>query len=54
MKERYIMAEFQDANGNIVYWHTDARVVWLSDGTSLDAYLNADVTDERINKILEV
>lgn len=52
--ERYIMAEFQDSNGNIMYWHTDARVVWLPDGTSLYAYLNADVTDGQIDKILEI
>ncbi len=49
---RYIMAEFQDSDGNIIYWHTDARVVWLPDGTSLDTYLNADVTDDLINEIL--
>lgn len=50
--ERYIMCEFQDSNGNIVYWHTDARVVWLPDGTSLYTYMDADVTDEQINAIL--
>ena len=43
--ERYIMAEFQDDKGNIIYWHTDARVVWLPDGTSLYAYMDADVAD---------
>lgn len=51
--ERYIMAEFQDANGNIIYWHTDARVVWLPDGTSLYAFLNDEVTDAMLNGILE-
>lgn len=50
--ERYIMAEFQDSKGNIVYWHTDVRVVWLPDGTSLYTYIDADVTDEQINAIL--
>ena len=52
MNGKYIMAEFQDADGNIIYWHTDARVVWLPDGTSLNVYLDADVTDEQIDKIL--
>lgn len=50
--ERYIMAEFQDSNGNIIYFHTDARVVWLPDGTSLYALLNGTMTDEQINTIL--
>lgn len=50
--ERYIMAEFQDSNGNIIYFHTDARVVWFPDGTSLYALLNETMTDERINAIL--
>lgn len=50
--ERYIMCEFQDSQGNIIYWHTDARVVWLPDGTSLYAYMDANVTDDQINAIL--
>lgn len=50
---RYLLVEFQDADGNVCYFHTDARVVWLPDGTSLYAFLNADVTDEQINSIFE-
>ncbi len=49
----YIMAEFQDYRGNIIYWHTDARVVWFPDGTSLYDFLSADVTDEQIDRILD-
>lgn len=51
--ERYIMAEFQDDEGNIIYWHTDARIVWLPDGTSLYAFLNSAVTDTTLNGILD-
>lgn len=50
--QRYIMAEFQDSNGNIIYFHTDARVVWLPDGTSLYDVLAAKISDEQINTIL--
>lgn len=44
--------QFQDSNGNIIHWHTDARVVFFPDGTSLYALYNNEVTDEQINQIL--
>ncbi len=48
---RYLLAEYQDHLGNVYYFHTDPRVVWMPDGTSLYAYLTAPVTDEQINSI---
>lgn len=50
--ERYIMAEFQDSNGNIIYFHTDVRVVWMPDGASLGDFLNKEATDEEITAAL--
>ena len=48
---RYLLVEFQDSNGNVCYFHTDARVVWLPDGASLYDFLNSDISDEQINSI---
>lgn len=48
---RYRIEEFQDSEGNIVYPQTDARGVWV-DEYSLYALLNATISDEQINTIL--
>lgn len=48
---RYRIEEWQDHNGNVIYPHTDARGVWVDD-SSLYALLNATISDEQINTIL--
>lgn len=37
---RYLLVEFQDYQGNVLYFHTDARATWLQDGTSVQAHLD--------------
>lgn len=49
---RYRREEFQDYEGNVVYPHTDARVVWMPNGKSLWDFCKDDVTDEQIAQIL--
>jgi len=49
---RYLLVEFSDSDGNVCYYHTDARVVWLPDGTSLWDFMNKGVTDEEITAAL--
>ena len=49
---RYRREEFQDHKGNVIYWHTDGRVVWLPDGDSLWDFIKDDVTDDQITQIL--
>lgn len=49
---RYLLVEFSDHNGNVCYFHTDIRVVWLPDGSSLWDFLNQKVTDEEITAAL--
>lgn len=49
---RYLLAEFQDHKGNVIYWHTDFRVVWLDDETSLATFLKEN-TDEDIDEMID-
>lgn len=49
--KRYRIEELQDHNGNVVYPQTDSRGVWVDD-YSLYALLNATISDEQINTIL--
>lgn len=49
---RYLLVEFSDNNGNVCYFHTDARIVWLPDGTSVWDFLNGCATDEDITAAL--
>lgn len=49
---RYRREEYQDNEGNVIYPHTDAAVVWLPDGTSLDTFLSKNATDEEITAAL--
>lgn len=53
MAGRYLPTELQDSNGDVVYPHTEADIVWMQDGKSVQEFLNADVTDETIKKIIE-
>ncbi len=48
---RYRIEELQDHLGNVVYPQTDARGVWV-DEYALYALLNASITDEQINAVL--
>ena len=49
---RYLLVEFQDNNGNVCYFHTDFRVVWLDDETSLATFLKEN-TDEEIDAMID-
>ncbi len=49
---RYLLVEFSDYQGNVIYFHTDSRVVWMQNGKSLEAFLSTEVTDEQIKNIL--
>ncbi|MFG6336305.1 MAG: hypothetical protein K1W20_12710 [Lachnospiraceae bacterium] len=49
---RYLLVEFSDHNGNVCYFHTDVRVVWMPDGTSLGDFLSREATDEEITAAL--
>lgn len=48
---RYRIEELQDHEGNVIYPQTDARGVWV-DNCSLYTLLNATISDEQINTIL--
>lgn len=48
---RYRMEEFQDDQGNVIYPHTDAGVVWMDEG-SLKEFLNTRATDAEITEAL--
>lgn len=52
MANNYRKEEFQDENGDVIYPHTDARVVFLPDGMTVYDFLNNEVTNEQINQIL--
>lgn len=45
---RYLLVEFSDDSGNVCYFHTDIRVVWLPDGTSAWDFLSQEATEEEI------
>lgn len=49
---RYLLVEFQDSNGNVCYFHTDFRVVWLDDETSLATFLKEN-TDEEMDAMID-
>lgn len=52
MANSYRIEEIQDSEGNVVYPQTDARGVWLPDGSSAWDFLKEDVADEQIAQIL--
>lgn len=49
----YRLVEFQDYQGNVCYFHTDARVTWMADGTSVESFMrNSELTEAQINEIM--
>lgn len=36
MEGRYLPTELQDSEGNVIYPHTEADVVWMQDGKSVE------------------
>ncbi|MFG6334523.1 MAG: hypothetical protein K1W20_03475 [Lachnospiraceae bacterium] len=52
LDSRYLLVEFSDHNGNVCYFHTDTRVVWMPDGTSLGDFFSREATDEEITAAL--
>ncbi len=45
--------EMQDAEGNIMHPHTEAVVVFMSDGKTLESKMTESVTAEDITAIIE-
>ncbi len=41
MAGKYLPTELQDADGNVVYPHTDASVVWTQDNRSVEEVLKS-------------
>lgn len=36
MAERYLPTELQDNNGNVIYPHSQADIIWMQDGRSVE------------------
>lgn len=51
MAGRYLATELQDDNGDVIYPHTEADIVFTSDGTTVEENLGGDVTDSEIQEI---
>lgn len=51
MAGRYLATELQDDNGDVIYPHTEADIVFASDGTTVEENLGGDVTDTEIQEI---
>ena len=51
MAGRYLATELQDDNGDVIYPHTEADIVFTSDGTTVEENLGGDVTDAEIQEI---
>ncbi|MCM1192726.1 MAG: hypothetical protein NC389_09895, partial [Acetatifactor muris] len=52
MAERYLSTELQDENGNVIYPHTEADIVFTSDGKSVEEHMSGDVTDADIQEVM--
>lgn len=51
MAGRYLATELQDDNGDIIYPHTEADIVFASDGTTIEENLSGEVTSEDMQEI---
>lgn len=51
MAGRYLATELQDENGDVIYPHTEADIVFASDGTTVEENLGGEVTDADIQEI---
>ncbi|MDE6993024.1 MAG: hypothetical protein K2P41_01150, partial [Lachnospiraceae bacterium] len=51
MSGRYLATELQDDNGDVIYPHTEADIVYTSDGTTVEENLNGEVTDTDMQEI---
>ncbi len=51
MAGRYLATELQDDNGDVIYPHTEADIVFTSDGTTVEENLNGEVTDTDMQEI---
>lgn len=51
---RAVISEFQDYQGTVHYWHTDARATWMPDGTSVYDFLTKETTDAQIDSVFSV
>lgn len=45
------VGELQDYEGNTIYPHTEAQVVWMPEGESIADFLNTNVTKDDIKSI---
>ncbi len=46
------VGELQDYEGNTVYPHTEATVVWLPEGQSVAEFIRDEVTDDQIKQLI--
>lgn len=53
MAGRYLATELQDDNGDVIYPHTEADIVFASDGTTVEENLSGEITDEDMQNIFD-
>lgn len=46
------VGELQDYEGNTVYPHTEASVVWMPEGQSLSDFMKDELTDDQIKQLI--
>lgn len=51
MAGRYLPTELSNKDGDIVYPHSDASIIWMEDGKSVQQALNDAVTEDDIKDI---
>lgn len=51
MAGRYLATELQDDNGDVIYPHTEANIVFTSDGKTVEEQLGGEVTDADVQEI---
>lgn len=45
------IVELQDADGNIVHPHTEAKGVFLPDGSTLEQHMNEDILEDDVRTL---
>lgn len=51
MAGRYLPTELQDASGDVIYPHSEADIIFMSDGSNVEEAINTDTTEEDIRGI---
>lgn len=45
------VVEFQDSDGNIIHPHTEAKGVFLPDGSTLEERMNENISEEDVRTL---